>query len=212
MMPKALDLTGRKFGRLTAVKRTRSCAKNQGWLWECVCECGKTIERTVGVLNSGHVNSCGCLVSERGKALGMTNFRHGEGHGRKTKEYRAWTGIKERCCNEKHPNYKNYGGRGIKICARWKENYPEFLSDMGRANEGQSLDRIDVDGDYEPSNCRWADAKTQSRNRRNTKYVTINGKKTKAMEVADLLGVSRNEIYAFIKILNLLENVNGHSA
>jgi hypothetical protein len=211
MMPKAIDLSGKKFGRLTAIRPTGDVLKNQGRIWECLCSCGGSIARAVGVLNSGKINSCGCIRHETGKALGMTNFKHGEGHGRKTKEYRAWTGIKERCLNVRHPNYSEYGGRGILICSRWEKDYLAFLSDMGCAKEGQSIDRIDVNGNYEPSNCRWADLKTQQRNRRNTKFLTIHGKKRKAMEIADLLGVSRNDVYIFIKILTLLENLDGPS-
>lgn len=104
---------------------------------------------------------------------------HSHTVGRKqSKTYMAWVSMKERCYNPKKPKYHRYGGRGIKVCARWmgNEGFSNFLSDMGVAPVGTSLDRKDNDGDYEPGNCRWADSKTQGRNTSTNKMVTFNGK------------------------------------
>ena len=208
-MTRPSDLIGKRFGRLVAVAFTGESRKNQGRMWRCTCDCGGETVVSVGVLNSGGCKSCGCIAAERGKAWGMTNFKHGEGHGRKTKEYKAWTGIKERCLNKNHPFYSGYGGRGITICPEWKDSYLAFLSDMGRSNKEQSLDRIDVNGGYSKENCRWATAKTQCRNKTNTKFIVVNGKTYKAMELADALQVHRNQIYIYDKIKKLLENAYG---
>ena len=205
----ALDLAGKKFGKLRAIEFTGESKKNQGRMWRCICDCGNTKEISAGVLNSGHSKSCGCIVIDRIKALGMTNFKHGEGHGRKTKEYRAWTGMKERCYGANHCSFADYGGRGIRVCERWRNDYSTFLKDMGRAEPEQSLDRIDVNGDYSPDNCRWACAKTQMRNRRNTKFIELNGKQYRAVELADELGVTRNAIYVFESIRKRLKEKYG---
>ena len=204
-MTKPSDLTGKRFGKLTAICFTGSSVKNHGRIWKFACDCGSFTEMAVGVFNSGAVLSCGCVRKENGKALGMTTFKHGEGPGNKTKEYRAWTSMKERCYCETKGNYASYGGRGVKVCERWLSDYSTFLSDMGRAEACQSLDRINVDGDYEPSNCRWADAKTQSRNRRNSRFIEVGGKQIQATELAEAIGVDRNSIYIYERVRRLIE-------
>lgn len=208
-MPKAQDLSDKRFGKLIAINLTGEIRKNQGKMWHCLCDCGNTTEVSCGVLNSGAVKSCGCLRVDVGTLLGKGRFKHGEGHGRKTKEYRTWTSMKERCLYEKHPNYSKYGGRGIVICDTWKHSYVTFLNDMGRAEIGQSIERKDVNGPYSPENCVWSDSKTQCRNKTNTRYMEVGGVKRKAIEIADELGVGRNSIYTYLKIRKLLEGKYG---
>jgi hypothetical protein len=149
-----IDLVGKEFGRLTVVALAGKRGANL--YWQCQCRCGgqKTVRGTH--LKRGAIKSCNCL---RG------NPTHGEG-GNETREYRAWSDMRRRCRNPKRKDWPDYGGRGIKVCDRW-QIYTNFLADMGRKpGPKYSLDRIDNDGNYEPSNCRWATTKEQYHNRR----------------------------------------------
>jgi hypothetical protein len=162
-MSRFIDLTGKKFGRLTVIGRSPQNGKQGQPRWDCACECGE--ERTVvgNNLKSGNTNSCGCLDRERATTHGYSG----------TYQYRTWWGIKARCYKESSNNYKNYGGRGIKLYYRWKDDSEAFCEwldrFLGPRPEGHTLDRINNDGDYEPRNLRWADRKTQNSNRRASK-------------------------------------------
>jgi hypothetical protein len=117
-----------------------------------------------------NTTSCGCRALEVRSKIGRANRKHGESKcgsadNQPSREYRAWTGIKERCRNPNNKDFAKYGGRGIKVCERWNK-YENFLIDLGRCPPGYSIDRIDNDGDYETSNCRWATLSEQNRNRR----------------------------------------------
>lgn len=162
-MGKALDLTGKRYGKLVAIKKTPK-RKNNQIVWEWQCDCGTVTEKPYGNIKRGYTLSCGCLTEE----LGMTrNKVHGHWSGDKpTREYNSWQCMKQRCSNPKATDYENYGGRGISVCNRWLDSFENFLKDMGERPEEMTLDRINPDGNYEPKNCRWADAKTQSKNKR----------------------------------------------
>lgn len=153
----------------------------------CLCDCGEIAEVEVQRLKRGITKSCGCygraVVAERSRKHG-----HSAG-GKRTPEYAAWKDAKARCYIKSVNNYDNYGGRGIRMCQRWLDSFDNFLEDMGqRPSISHSLDRIDVDGNYEPGNCRWADLRTQSNNKRNNLVFTYKGKKYTCAEAAAEFG------------------------
>jgi hypothetical protein len=125
-----------------------------------VCGCGTVKEASVYRIVNYENYSCGCLSKV---TIGNAKRTHGES---KTKEYKAWAGAKERCYNINNTSYVDYGGRGIAVCDRWLNSFDNFIKDMGKSPTGTSLDRINVNGEYSPENCRWADSATQCRNRR----------------------------------------------
>ena len=170
------DLTGQKFGRLKvdSFVEVRG-AKSRHYYWHCVCECGATAVVDGGHLRSGHTQSCGCRLME----IMFARATHGQTSKLRDKplpEYAVWKGIICRCCYSYLDVYQRYGGRGIKVCSRWRHSFDAFLSDMGpRPSSKHSIDRINNNGNYEPSNCRWASASEQSRNKRNSLIVEWDG-------------------------------------
>ena len=140
------------------------------WLVKCICTCGKEFIARENNIKTGHTKSCGCRrqINFNKPDWGKWNLRHNEcSRGRRTSEYRAWANIKDRCCNAQNAQYRNYGGRGISICLRWKNSFRYFLKDMGRKpSRKHSIDRINNNGNYGPKNCRWATQIQQIRNRR----------------------------------------------
>jgi hypothetical protein len=170
-MPKSvrIDLTGQKFGLLTVEKYSHT--KNHRAIWLCKCDCGNTIETNSKVLKNGHTSSCGCLKHRKGK--NNPTHKHGE---TKTSEYHTWIGIKLRCYNKNNSQYKYWGGRGISVCDQWLDSFESFIADMGpKPSPKHSIDRIAVNGNYEPSNCRWATSSEQARNRRTRNISGHNG-------------------------------------
>lgn len=187
------DLTGMHFGRLIAVKRAENKSHQVRWL--CRCSCGKQVVVSKSSLRNGCTKSCGCLNKE--KTI-ERNTTHNES---RTRLYKIWAGMKRRCKHIKDKNYKLYGGRGIKVCEEWLNDFVAFR-DWALTNgyaDKLTLDRIDVNGNYEPSNCRWATTLEQANNKRNNHTVTFNGETRSIREWAILLGVNYGSLRSRIQ-------------
>lgn len=169
-MPNFITLLGKRFGRLTVIKRA-DVAIGSRVKWECLCECGGTKTTASDALIMGKTKSCGCLQREATAAANVTRIKHGHARNHKpSPEWRSWKSMLDRCSLPSMPNYHLYGGRGITVCEQWrsKDGFAQFFRDVGARPAGHSLDRINSDGNYEPGNTRWATAKQQSNNRRDT--------------------------------------------
>ncbi len=174
-MPKqAVNITGLMFHQLKAIRRVDNIGTQPTWLFECTCGVRKPIASSP--VRRGNTKSCGCTSVARSSAA---KTKHGEAiQGKRTTEYRIWKAMRERCDNPNVDAYPDYGGRGITVCQRWRESYLNFLEDMGRRPSNRhTLDRYpDNDGNYEPSNCRWATWEQQAANRRPPKRTRWSGR------------------------------------
>lgn len=177
---KTIDISGERFGKLLVESLSKKRTNKGEVFWNCVCDCGGISEVRGNYLRNGTTKSCGCLKKPHGMTM--------------TPTWQSWNGMIARCKNKKNKRYPSYGGRGISVCRRW-ENFNNFLSDMGVRPEGKTIDRINNDGNYEPSNCRWADRYEQQANTRKARKCMINGAEFKTIgEAARLLGIHRATI------------------
>lgn len=184
------DLTGKRFGRLTVISFYDHNKYGQP-VWMCKCDCGNTSFVTGSDLRSNSTLSCGCLWRER---IVEAKTTHGMSH---SEVYAEYNNMKNRCYNESAHNYEYYGGRGIKMCDRWRDDIREFYNDVSVlpnfGKSGYTLDRIDNDGNYEPENVRWATHKEQSNNRRPRTCVKLyeyKGKMRSLKEISNMTGIS----------------------
>lgn len=179
-------MIGRTFGRLTVVANA-TARKGGRRQVICDCDCGESITCDPRSLKQGHTQSCGCFHRDQVSAAAHARATHGDAG---SKEYVSWIHMKGRCLNPKNLKYKDYGGRGIRVCDAWSSSYETFLSDMGRApTNSHTVERSDVNGHYEPSNCRWATPLEQARNKRHHRFVQYLGKTIPLSEACELSGV-----------------------
>lgn len=177
------------FGRLVVVSLLPQPVKINGKYrltrWVCKCDCGSEITVPGARLRNGQSTSCKCLHKEQ---LVARNTTHGSGSKLKqVREYRIWCGMKSRCTNANHHHYKSYGGRGIKVCDRWINSYQDFISDLGECPKDYSLERIHTNGNYEPTNCKWASRTEQMNNRRSAFKVSIGSEVISLYDLPDKL-------------------------
>jgi hypothetical protein len=208
----APDLTGQRFGRLTVIGRAENTRRGIT-RWRCICDCGTESIVQVGNLRTGHTASCGCQSSRATIAARSTKHGHAT-RGRKSTEYRTWGAMIERCYRPLYKDFQNYGGRGIKVCDRWrygedgKTGFECFYDDMGHRPGGLSLDRIEVNDDYRPGNCRWATASIQAQNRRygpkrkltatHVERIRAIGRGLSSHEIAQRFGVTHDHVNSII--------------
>ncbi len=187
------DLVYEKFNRLTVIGYAEKVGRNSYWF--CKCECGNIIKTQSGGLKNGHTNSCGCFHIQRTKESGT---KHGySSRDCRTPIYSSWCNMLSRCRNENTPKYHNYGGRGIKVCERW-EKFENFIEDMGNRPRGTTIERINNNGNYEPSNCRWATRKEQDNNRRDNHLLEFGGKTQTLSQWAEEIGMKPTTLSARI--------------
>lgn len=197
---KPVDLTGQRFGMLTVlgVSEDVYIDPKRGYKykkWDCQCDCGNIISVRTSALtckSKGSIRSCGCV---RMQHMLETRITHGESH---TRLYKIWLGMKKRCYNENCKSYKNYGGRGIRVCDEWLNDFEAFKS--WAINNGYktelSIDRIDVNGDYSPDNCRWSDDFIQANNRRSNHLLEFNGEIKTIAAWAEEYGLNYHTLFA----------------
>ena len=179
------SFVGKRFGKLTVVQFDHSYKRNQWWL--CRCDCGNEKVVFRGSLTSGDIISCGCYRQEHKHEFGR---KHGMS---RSTIYQVWSGMLQRCSNPHAENYNRYGGRGIKVCEEWKNNFESFYTWATTSGyvHGLTIDRIDTNGDYTPNNCRWVDRFTQQNNTRRNRHFIFNGISHTISEWARLLNVNR---------------------
>ena len=168
LMAPAIDLTGQRYSRLVALEPVGRTTSGQV-IWQFQCDCGNKLVSPAGDVRQGKTKSCGCKKREH---ISKVKFKHGLS---KTGTHNSWYAMLYRCSVKTYRNYKNYGGRGITVCERW-QSFDKFLEDMGFQPHGLTLERIDNNAGYSPSNCRWASRADQMKNTRLTRFLTFKGK------------------------------------
>lgn len=181
-MRRFIDMSGQKFGRLTVLCRAENRGRTTMWL--CKCDCGNETVVSAGHLKNGHTTSCGCYRKEKVVSDNTTHNMTG------TRLYRIWANMKQRCEKPSNPKYINYGARGIRLCDEWHDSCKFFEWALSNGyRDDLTIDRIDVNGDYEPSNCRWATTAEQALNRTDNHWITYNGVTQTMKEWSDELNI-----------------------
>ena len=188
-MPKLMNLKGKRYGKLVVLERAPNGSGGMT-RWMCLCDCGNKKEVMAKHLKSGAISDCGC---ERSKRMTQRNLKHGDSG---TKLYNTWCHMRSRCNNPNGIDYPDYGGRGIRVCDEWENSYEAFrewaLKSGYQETKKISIDRINVNGDYEPENCRWVDDYTQANNKRDNHYIEYHGER---MTLAEAVRKSKTVRY-----------------
>ena len=185
----AKDLTGCRIGRLVVLSKEKEKAGKQN-IWKCKCDCGNTVFVRACHLTSNHTKSCGCLQRE---TASKSATKHGQSGDRLCS---IWYGMRKRCYNRNYKHFKDYGGRGIKICEEWANDFQAF-HDWAMSNgyaDNLTIDRIDVNGDYCPENCRWITNEEQQNNRRTSRLLTYKGETHTMKDWARIAGLNYNTL------------------
>ena len=180
-----VDLTGKKFNRLVALRQEGK--RGTHYTWVCRCDCGSETSVRASDLTSGAIKSCGCLVKETSRVIGSKVLTT---HGRSaSRVYRIWLAMRSRCSRKSNAQYKDYGGRGITVCDRWL-SFENFLADMGEPPSSEhTIERRDNDGPYTPENCRWATRGEQANNKRTSHFITHDGQTLTLTQWSMKLGI-----------------------
>ena len=191
------DLTGERFGRLVVIGVSRRVkgGKRERYYWKCKCDCGRIKEVRTDCLTGGLVQSCGCLKKEQNR-INLTKFhRHKLSH---TKLWDTYYSMKSRCYDPADKRYKDYGGRGIKVCEEWKNSFDEFANwaVSHGFDKNLQIDRINNNGDYSPENCRWVTQKENCRNRRSNVLIEYNGKMITLVEFSEIMNIPYKVAYS----------------
>lgn len=191
-MAKLIDLTGKKYNKLTVIERAEN-TKNGQSRWKCICECGNTTIVASSNLKNGEVKSCGCL----------RHLQKDTHHESKTKLYRMWKSMIYRCHNPKNQAYEYYGARGIKVCEEWHDflKFKEWVLKT-KPSQDLTIERVDVNKDYSPENCIWIPISEQANNRRSCVYFEYNGEKHNLMEWCKILNLNYKNVHNRIYKLN----------
>jgi hypothetical protein len=176
-MPRFKDISKKQFGRLVAIEYSGRSS------WRCMCDCGAVTTVATSNLTSGNTTSCGCALRESRFSHGMSKHRM----------HSVWRSMRARCNNPNDPSYRNYGGRGVRVCERWAD-FASFIADMGMRPSGYDIDRIDNDGNYEPGNCRWVTREVNLNNTRNNRNVTWKGETLSVAMWARRLGMNERTL------------------
>lgn len=201
---KCIDLTGRKFGRLTVIERVENYITPKGIQmpqWKCKCECGNEKVVRGHDLKRGNATSCGCLRKEKMAEIGKNKATHGYSRSRL---YHIWADMKTRCYNPNSAKYHIYGAEGKTVCAEWLHDFQVFY-DWAMSNgyrDDLTIERIDGTKGYSPDNCKWATKKEQNNNKRNNHLLEYNGKTQTITQWADELGIRRDVLYMRINKLH----------
>jgi hypothetical protein len=205
-MGNLINILGNTYGRLTVLQEVKERTLGRQVKWVCKCTCGNMCIVLGNKLKMGLTKSCGCLALELSKDKNTT---HGQNRrSLTTVEYRTWSAMKHRCYNSTYLEYHLYGGRGVKVCGRWLNSFENFYADMGKKpSKNHSIDRIDVNGDYCPENCRWATNSEQGKNKRNNVWYEYNGEKLIQAELARKLGTTPQVFFNMLKKRGLLDTI-----
>lgn len=186
-----VNRVGSRYRRLVVLEQVTRHAPIK---WKCRCDCGKIIVAIGKSLAQGSADSCGCLRAER---LSKSKTKHGAcGTG----TYRVWMHMRQRCENPTDNGFPDYGGRGIRVCERWRKSFSSFFEDMGEKPTGKSINRINNDGNYEPSNCKWATESEQANNRRGNRVLEFKGKRLTVSQWSMELGLSQKALRSRVQM------------